>query len=125
MNNEYFNNIPEYSQKREDLTDCYNYILDNISQVDSVEDFDITNYSFEYKESSIDIIYNEATRLKSVYEEIESDKLRIEKIEINMSLDFPVYLYDGEIIAGVHRAIAYLNKNLQTIPIVIIESLGI
>lgn len=117
-------NIPDYPQKKEDLMDCHNYLLDNTDYYDNEEEFDLTDFDFEFKESSLDIIFQEASKLKDTYLDIESDKLRIEKIEKCLSLDFPVYIYNGEIIAGVHRAIAYLNKEIPTIPVVIIEHIG-
>ena len=119
----YFSNIPEYDQKKEDLMDCYNYLLDNTEGVDSAEDFDLAEFDFSYQEASIDIISAEISRLKPIFEEIETDKKRIEKIEQHLSLDYPVYIYEGEIIAGVHRSIAFYNKNIENIPVVLITKI--
>ena len=119
-----FDNIPNYPQKKEDLLDCYNYLIKNTNYYECDEEFDISDFDFEYKEIDISTIKSEIQKLKEFLSNLEHDQLRIKKIEECLSLDFPIYLYKGEIIAGVHRSVAYLNKKITTIPVVEISIIG-
>lgn len=113
--------IPDYPKKEEDLLDVYNYLADNYRPEDYLLDsgsFNLELFNFTFTHISIALI-EEIPKLTEIYLS-DDDQYRIKKIMKNLSLDFPVYLFNGEIIAGVHRSIAYFCTKTLEIPVVII-----
>ena len=117
------NVIPEYDEKNEDLLDVSSYLAENYPNYESSEEFDFEDFSIEYTQYPISLNSDEIEVLRDGYMDNEHDLARIKKIEASLSLEYPVYIYEGEILAGVHRAIAYLNKGIEEIPVVLIENI--
>jgi hypothetical protein len=90
------------SIKRDDFMDIYGY-LSNELELD--DEFDPEMLQLDQRTIDIKSL-REFPQLVSAYDN-SGDLKRINKIRSELDSTYPVYLYNGELIAGVHRAIAY------------------
>lgn len=114
-----YQSIQPYSQKEHDLGDVYSFLADKLGKTS--DQFDLNDFDFQLKKGSYLDLPN-VDELKKNYSDSYSLE-RIQKIVDNLSRSYPVYLYKGEIIVGVHRSIAYSIKQATNIPIIIISEI--
>jgi len=110
--NESLDTIVNYPHKREDMLDVSEYLM-NTLYIES-HDFDPNDMNFIADVVDINTI-SEMPLLVRAFNNPD-DMARVNKISKSLNPNYPIYLHNGEIIAGVHRSIAYyLNERITDV----------